>query len=160
MVTAATRMGAIGHKRRSEVGNLKFYLALLAYAVTVSSAAQTAAPVVESADAAEKLGYSSVAEALQSMTSKPGVQVNVTQPDGWTIVNDPSPVFSVWSFTPRSHPAHPAVVRRTVQQDKTGNVSVEMVALCEAAKEPCDQLIRDFQVLNEQMRERVQRRLR
>jgi hypothetical protein len=129
-------------------------------AISLSSTAQIAQPVAESIDTADRLGYSSVAEALRSITSKPGVQVNVTQPDGWTIVNDPSPVFSVWSFTPQSHPAHPAVVRRSMKQDKTGKVYVEMVALCQAEKEPCDQLVRNFQLLNEQIRENVRRSLR
>ncbi len=122
--------------------------------------AQAAPPIEESAHAAEKLGYSSVAEALEALKSKPHAQVNVTQPDGWTIVNEPPPNFAVWSFTPQGHPAYPAVVRRTTRQAPDGNVSVEMVALCQAAKEPCDQLIRDFQQLNEQMRERVRSRAR
>ena len=139
---------------------MKFYLVLLAATFTLSGIAETTSPEDASASVGANIGYSNVAEALLSLTRKPGVQVNVTQPDGWTIVNDPSPVFTIWSFTPHGHPAHPAVVRRILQQDKSGNVAVEMVALCEAEKEPCDQLLRDFQLLNEQMKNSIRRRLR
>lgn len=118
--------------------------------------AQSAPLIEESAHAAETLGYSSVSEALAALKSKPNAQISVTQPDGWTIVNEPPPNFAVWSFTPQGHPAHPAVVRRTTRQAPDGMLKVEMVALCQAAKEPCDQLIRDFQQLNEQMRQRIQ----
>ena len=132
--------------------HLRFYLTFLMSFVALSGGAQPLPAVADSAAAAaESLRYSSVAEALQSIRSKPGVSVNLTQPDGWTIVTDPSPVLSVWSFTPMNHPAYPSVVRRKIQQDSNGNVSVIMLAMCEAPKEPCDQLIQDFQLINERM---------
>lgn len=140
--------------------HLKFYLTFLVSFVTLTGGAQPVPAVSDSADAAAaSLGYSSVAHALQSIRSKPGVSVNLTQPDGWTIVTEPSPVLAVWSFTPVNHPANPSVVRRKIQQDSTGNVSVAMVVMCEAPKEPCDQLVQDFQLINERMSKGVRRRL-
>ena len=116
-------------------------------------------PIQESPGAFKSLGYTSVAEALASLKAKPGVSVNVTKPDGWVIVNEPAPAFAVWSFTPEGHYAHPAVVRRAIKQDANGAVSVEMTALCQAEKEPCDKLIREFQQLNERMRQQVGSRM-
>ena len=120
--------------------------------------AQTEQPVQESSGAAKSLGYSSVPEALASLKGKPGVNVSTTKPDGWVIITEPAPAFAVWSFTPEAHYAHPAVVRRVTKQDPTGGVGVEMTALCQAEKEPCDRLIREFQQLNERMREQVRAR--
>jgi hypothetical protein len=99
-----------------------------------------------------------VAEALASLKAKAGVTVTVTKPDGWVIVNEPTPEFAVWSFTPEGQYAHPAVVRRQINQDTNGGVGVQMTALCQAEKEPCDRLIREFQQLNERMREWVRSR--
>jgi len=124
--------------------------------VLISASAHSQEPIKESQGAAKSLGYATVAEALISLKAKSGVSVNVTKPDGWTIVTEPAPVFAVWSFTPEGHYAHPAVVRRAITRDSTGEVSVQMTALCQAAKEPCDRLMREFQQLNERMRQRVQ----
>lgn len=97
------------------------------------------------------IGYASVHEALASLKAKPGANISVTKPDGWIIVNESSPAFAIWSFTPEGHYAYPAVVRRTLGQSN-GRVQVMTAALCEAAKQPCDRLIQEFEQLNEKMR--------
>lgn len=132
---------------------------LLASSFATCLAQSDPQPVEESAEAAKSLGYSTVSEALESLKAKAGVTVNVTKPDGWIIINEPSPVFAVWSFTPEGHYAHPSVVRRVIQQRPGGEVYMEMTALCRADKASCDKLIREFQQLNERMREQVRARL-
>jgi hypothetical protein len=121
--------------------------------------AQSEQPIQESPGAASSLGYTSVAEALASLRAKPGATVTVTKPDGWIIVNEPAPDFAAWSFTPEGHYAHPAVVRRQIKQDAKGRVGVQMTALCQAEKQPCDRLFREFEQLNERMREDVRARI-
>ena len=118
--------------------------------------AQSHSPLDESSGAAAKLGYPTVAAALEGLRARPGVSVTTTQPDGWIIATETS-TNAVWSFTPPGHYAYPAVVRREVKQRDGGEVYIDMVALCQAAKEPCDRLIREFQELNEQMRANIQR---
>ena len=95
-------------------------------------------------------------EALESLKAKPGVEINVTKPDGWTIITERDP-YTMWSFAPEGHYAYPAVVRRVLKQDDRG-VFIEMSALCQAEKAPCDRLIRDFQQLNERIRESFRNR--
>lgn len=63
------------------------------------------------------------------------------------------------SFAPSGHYAYPAVVRRTLKQSANGDLSLEMTALCQAAKEPCNRLMAEFEQLNERMRQAVRARL-
>ena len=86
----------------------------------------------------------------------PGVSITVAQPDGWTIAVEPG-TKAIWLFAPAGHYAYPSVVRREIKQ-RDGNVFVEMVALCQAEKEPCDTLIREFQLLNQRMSESIRSR--
>jgi hypothetical protein len=118
--------------------------------------AQSHPPIDESSAAPAKLGYPTVAAALEGLRARPGVSVSTTKPDGWIIVTETS-TKAVWSFTPDGHYAYPAVVRREVKQRDGGEVYIDMVALCQAAKEPCDRLIREFRELNDQMRANMQR---
>jgi hypothetical protein len=117
------------------------------------ASAEDVAPLPESP---RSLEYHSVSEALDSLKSKPGARINVTKPDGWVIVEEGQDV--IWSFVPAGHYAYPAVVRRALVIRPGGNLSVEMRALCEAQKDPCDKLIREFEELNERMRRSLQQR--
>jgi hypothetical protein len=105
-------------------------------------------------ESASSIGYASVQEALAALKIKPGVQVR--EENGWTIVADreSDSMQALWSFTGPDHPAHPAVVKRIVAQ-RDGKVSLEMKVLCQARKEPCDQLVREFQALNERVRQQL-----
>lgn len=87
---------------------------------------------------------------------KPGVSINELKPSGWIIVNEPRSIM--WSFTPVGHYAHPAVVRREVVE-RDGGVALEMRALCQADKASCDKLIREFQELNERMRQSMRQQM-
>ncbi len=96
----------------------------------------------------EKIGYKTVADALQDISHKPGVQLSKTE-DGWTVVNDEAS-STLWTFSPATHPAYPAVVkRRTVETG--GQVQLRMAILCQAEKAPCDQLAADYTALNQQI---------
>ena len=105
------------------------------------------------------VGFNSVAQALAELKSRPGVSITTTKPDAWIIISESSGM-SVWSFTPESHYAYPAVVHRDLKIGSDGNLSVEMRGLCEAEKEPCDKLMKEFETMNTQMREQVQNRLK
>jgi hypothetical protein len=104
------------------------------------------------------VGYKTVGEALKALKAKPSAKVSLTKPDAWTIVTE-TDTMAQWSFTPPNHYAYPAVVKRVIKQNANGDVYVEMSALCEAKKEPCDKLIEEFKELNERMRESIQKRL-
>jgi len=73
--------------------------------------------------------------------------------------NDSKP-FAIWSFTPEGHYAYPAVVKRELKQNAQGGAFIEMTALCEATKDACDRLIGEFQKLNGQAKEDVQKRIK
>src|SRR2546422_3457337 len=103
----------------------------------------------QSATRNASIGYPSVAAALGALRVRKDVGVAVR--DGWTVMTEEGGL-TLWSFTPDSHPAHPAVVRRQISQ-KDGAWYVDMNTLCEATKAACDKLVEDFRVLNERMRE-------
>jgi hypothetical protein len=115
------------------------------------------AQTVKDAPPASGIGFRTVAEALESLKGTPSVQITTTKPDGWIIANDRSNDIQ-WSFTPLGHYAHPAVVKRAIKQSTDGNIYVEMTALCQAEKTPCDRLIEEFNHLNERIRQDIQRR--
>ena len=93
------------------------------------------------------VGYPTVAAALAALKARSDVNISVQ--GGWTIVDD-KPTNTVWSFTPSNHPAHPAVVKRTVVS-RDGTVGIDMTALCQASKAVCDKLMEEFKELNARM---------
>ncbi len=107
---------------------------------------------------ATQYGYKSPEEALRALRNQPGVVIS-TRPDGWTVADD-RPGFTVWSFSPSGHPAHPAGIKRVLVQDQVGNVSVMMTAKCGGPRTACDKLVAEFQRTNDEMRERVQSQLK
>jgi hypothetical protein len=98
------------------------------------------------------IGYASVREALTALRATPGAQVG--EQDGWTIVQarESDKSMALWSFTPPNDPANPSAVKRVVTE-KDGSVQIEMHVLCEASKQACDQLVRDFEALNERAKQ-------
>ena len=76
--------------------------------------------------------------------------------DGWTVASDPSGP-TIWSFPPKGHPAYPSAVKRQIE-NRAGGAYVNMNVLCEASKSACDDLVRSFQALNEQMRQSLEGR--
>ena len=135
-------MSNVGHQNTVAIRITILLLAFVAIAYSAASCAQeplTSLP--EQPGAAKKLGYTSVAAAKEGLKKEPGVSIFAK--DDWTIAVDKGNQ-AVWSFTGPSHYAYPAVVRRSVVQSGSGEVSIDTVALCEAEKEPCDRLVREF----------------
>ena len=129
---------------------------LIAFGFIASHSMAQADLTASAPPASEKksvIGYSTVAEALAELRAKPGVEIQTTKPDAWIIINEPGSIQ--WSFTPSTHAAHPAVVRRTVKVNGEGGVYIEMSALCQAEKAPCDKLVEEFKELNDRIRQSV-----
>lgn len=129
----------------------------IVFAMPVAVLAQTAEKPTSSTPLTG-VGFKSVADALAALKTRPGAKISVTQPDAWTIITEQGGAI-VWSFTPATHPAHPAVVRRSIVVGEDGLARIEMAGLCQAEKAPCDRLIKDFRDLTERsaraMRERM-----
>src|SRR6185436_19387730 len=97
--------------------------------------------------------YPTVAAALAALRTKKGVEFR-TQ-GGWTIAED-SATMTIWSFSPPGYPAYPAVVRRQVVRGD-GGWDMKMSIHCEASKAACDDLVREFEKLNNAMRRSLQK---
>ena len=104
----------------------------------------TAAPLPEQPSGVE---YSSVAEALADLKTRDDVSIQIIQ--GWTIVTEADGLTN-WSFTPRNHPAYPAVAKRVLYRNQDG-WHLKMDVLCDAEPAACDQFVRYFEAINEPM---------
>jgi hypothetical protein len=133
-------------------------LALVFIIPTCSPQAVTETPeptettVALTEEPASTIGYPSVAAALSALQAREDVNISVE--DGWTIITEPGGL-TIWSFSPPDQPAYPAVARRVFHQE-AGAWFIKMDVRCEAEKEACDQLQRDFEALNENMREAME----
>jgi hypothetical protein len=95
-----------------------------------------------------EVGYHTVAQALTSLRARRDVTVSTER--GWTIITDEKNL-TIWSFAPAAHPAYPAVVKRVVRARPGGGSDINMSVLCEASKEACDQLVREFDAMNRRL---------
>ena len=101
---------------------------------------------------AKTFGYPTVAAALLALRARR--DVSISEQKGWTIVDD-KPNYTIWSFTPQGHPAHPTGVKRVIVQDGSGALRIIMTERCEAEATACERLLKDFRVLNERVREEI-----
>lgn len=115
-----------------------------------------ATPPAPGSEQATTFGYPSVEAALTALRKDP--KVRIFKEHGWTIADDRAN-YTLWSFTPPSHPAYPAAVKRVVVQDDTGNIRVMMTELCQAQKAACDKLWKAFSALNDQVAQHVPARI-
>jgi hypothetical protein len=92
-----------------------------------------------------QIGYRTVAEALTSLKDRKDVTLSIVRE--WTIIVDEKNL-TVWSFAPASYIAYPAVVKRTARARVGGGSDLEIKVLCEATKDACDQLVREFAQMN------------
>jgi len=104
------------------------------------------APLPE--DPSSDIGYPSVAEALKDLRARKDVAVSVQ--NGWIVAVDDA-TKTMWSFPPPGHPAYPAAVKRQIVQ-KADGAYLNMSVHCEASKQACDDLVRTFNQLNDQMK--------
>lgn len=132
-------------------------IALLAASAPLLHAQALSLQSPDPAESDQTIGYASVKEALSALKEKPGVSIR--EQDGWTIIVDPESAQrqTIWSFTPKGHGAHPAVVKRTAVE-RDGRISLEMNVLCQAEKAPCDALVQEFQAINARIREQMQQK--
>jgi hypothetical protein len=96
------------------------------------------------------IGYPDVATSRKALLARKDAQSHTE--GGWLIVEIPSEL-TLWSFAPESDPAYPAAVKRVITQDSGNSSYITMNVLCEASKEACDNLVREFQKLNDNMKE-------
>jgi hypothetical protein len=130
------------------IRTLKNLFALLFVISNCASAQVTPLPEIDRSN----IEYESPADALVALRSKPGVEISVQ--GGWTIAYEPAS-HVIWSFTPEKHAAYPSVIKRAIVE-KDGSVFINMDVKCKASKEICDELVRDFIQLNENMRSSMQ----
>ncbi|MCW8956689.1 MAG: molecular chaperone DnaJ [Gammaproteobacteria bacterium] len=96
------------------------------------------------------IGYPSVSEALEKLTKHPSA--NISQQGGWTIISlIENGNHVIWFFAPEEHAAHPAMVKRTILE-KNGSLEIKMVSFCQAPKQKCDELSKQFENLNKQFK--------
>jgi len=89
-------------------------------------------------------GYPSPEAALTALRNKPGVSIR--EENDWFVIQDPEE-SATWSITAPGNEWHPSAVKRAlVERDG---------AVHGASKERCDQLVRVFPDLNEQMTARI-----
>ena len=119
---------------------------LLTLAFTFQVAAAQELPVGPLPEAPQSsVGYPTVAEALSALKARTDVTISIVRE--WLIVTDKKNL-TVWSFAPDTYPAHPAVVKRVAVPRASGGSTIQMTVLCEATKEACDQLVREFDAMN------------
>jgi hypothetical protein len=99
-------------------------------------------PLTESS--AQTIGYPTVAAAIAALKAKPSVVFSIDA--GWTVASDSSDM-SVWSFPPVGHSSYPSAVKRRVASKGAGS-EIVMSVLCESTKTACDDLVRQFNDLN------------
>jgi len=117
-------------------------LVCISLLIGVSIAAATA-------DEVSSIGYRTVQIAFDDLKDKDGVEISVQ--GGWTIIQDEgNENLVLWSFTRGSHPAHPAAIKRQIIQ-RDGRYFIKMDALCQAEKAACDQLMSEFEQLNQRI---------
>ena len=75
--------------------------------------------------------------------------------EGWTSFNQKvEGKYIIWSFTPEDHPVHPTAVPREIV-NKDGEVLISMVVMCHSSRFDCDQLIEQFQQINENLQRKL-----
>lgn len=101
-----------------------------------------------------EIEYPSPGAAWRALRADPHVQFE--DRGGWMIANDPAHA-TVWTFSPQGDPAFPALVKRHVVE-RDGQLMMNMSVLCGASKQACDDFVRRFQRLNEDMARALQQK--
>jgi hypothetical protein len=102
------------------------------------------------ADNEDTIDYSALSETFEKLIKNPSSKIS--QQDGWSIVSLIEKGNHVhWFFAPKENAAHPAVVKKTITLKEGGSETV-ILTLCEAPKKKCDDLIRQFNNINEKFK--------
>ena len=99
-------------------------------------------------DPNSSVGYPTVAAALDGLHAN--AEITFRSQSGWTVASDAA-TRTIWSFAPAGDPAYPSVVKREIVP-VAGGSAVEMTVLCESTKPACDNLVREFEQLNDRMK--------
>ena len=84
---------------------------------------------------------------LEKLKKNPSAKFN--QRSGWSIVSlSEGNGRVIWFFSPKDHDAHPAMMKKTISV-KGGHTETVITTLCDAGKKTCDDLIKQFEVINE-----------
>ena len=125
-------------------------LLCLLFFQSLAIAQQAPAPPPE---AQSPIGYETVQDAFDALTADSAA--TKSEYEGWTIFRQKGDgKYILWSFIPDDHPVHPTAVRREVVK-KNGEVFITMAVLCYSSRFDCDQLIEQFQRINQGIRERL-----
>jgi len=99
------------------------------------------------------IGDATVQEAFETLEADPSAAQS--EHEGWTSFNQTiDGSYIICSFTREDHPVHPTAVRREIV-NKDGEVSIFMGVLCHSSRFVCDQLIEQFQLINENLKRKL-----
>ena len=99
----------------------------------------------------DTFGHDSLEALVESFKENPKAEISTQH--GWTVVAvREEKKMDIWSITPKDHFAYPSAVKRSLVE-REGSVFIEMEVSCHAEKIQCDELVRQFVELNNQMSE-------
>ncbi|MEN3109659.1 hypothetical protein ACFONG_14260 [Uliginosibacterium paludis] len=129
---------------------MKTIAALFGLLTTFSAIAQPAAaplPPIEKADEST-IGYQSVDEALAAVRADPRARARADR--DWLVFEVSrlgQPDHALWYFSTPAQASHPSAIKRTIRV-REGQAVIDMDVKCDAAEEACLNMIRDFQQIN------------
>jgi len=110
----------------------------------------TLAAITAQAQTPTQIPYKSPREAYVALSKDPNSKLSRNS-DGWQTVHVARGVNEgIWTFAPQSHPTFPSVIKRQ-PFERGGHLFIGMDVLCGGSKSACDDLVRDFTKLNEQI---------
>lgn len=131
---------------------LRFLALLLLATTSVALAMPTTGELPEQPGA--DIGYPTPDAALRVLRAKPGVSIR--EENDWYVVSDKK-AGTLWSITKPGHPAHPSAVKRTfTERDRA--LYLDMKVMCGGSKQACDDLVRQFQQINADLTEKINRK--
>jgi len=95
--------------------------------------------------------YPTVAAARSALRARTDLVIH--EENGWLGFQDTA-TMTIWTFTPRNHPAYPSVVKQTVVPSANASV-LRVSGLCEATKVECDKLMAEYAANVERIRQSV-----
>src|ERR1700748_985130 len=98
--------------------------------------------------------YASPGAALEALRADSAIRFETHE--GWIVAHDEAKK-AVWTFAPKGDPAYPAVVKRSLVEHDDGQVLIATAIQCGARKAVCDDFVRKFIRLNQEMARAVQR---
>lgn len=95
--------------------------------------------------------FETVDQLLDHLQTDASVKFNNT--NGWLVAERE---YTIWTFTTHGHQAHPSVIERRVYEED-GAIKIATQVKCAASESLCDNLLLEFQGLNNQLSEDISR---